>query len=130
MKTKSLTVRTREETDWGGQKISGASQSTNPMSDCYRMANREWYPGLCTTCVNEADCTFPRSVDRPVTTCDEFEGVVAAPAPVSVVRQDGRERWEMANHEWYPGLCSICEKRETCTYPKPKEGVFHCEEYE
>ena len=29
----------------------------------------------------------------------------------------------------YRGLCSLCENRTTCTYPKPEGGVWHCEEY-
>ena len=27
------------------------------------------------------------------------------------------------------GLCSHCENREFCTYPKPEGGVWHCDEY-
>jgi hypothetical protein len=27
------------------------------------------------------------------------------------------------------GLCSICEGREVCAFPKPEGGVWHCEEY-
>jgi hypothetical protein len=27
------------------------------------------------------------------------------------------------------GLCSNCDNRETCTYPKPEGGVWRCEEY-
>jgi hypothetical protein len=26
-------------------------------------------------------------------------------------------------------LCSNCEDRHTCIYPKPAGGVWHCEEY-
>lgn len=29
----------------------------------------------------------------------------------------------------YKGLCKNCEKRETCTIPKPKGGVWRCKEY-
>jgi hypothetical protein len=28
------------------------------------------------------------------------------------------------------GLCAHCDKRETCTLPKPEGGVWHCDEYE
>jgi hypothetical protein len=28
------------------------------------------------------------------------------------------------------GLCMNCAYRETCLYPKPEGGVWHCEEYE
>jgi hypothetical protein len=27
------------------------------------------------------------------------------------------------------GLCVNCDNRHTCTFPKPEEGVWHCEEY-
>ncbi|HTS66225.1 MAG TPA: hypothetical protein VMS37_25420 [Verrucomicrobiae bacterium] len=27
------------------------------------------------------------------------------------------------------GLCSNCDNRETCVYPKPEGGVWRCEEY-
>ena len=33
------------------------------------------------------------------------------------------------NSAQYKGLCQTCEYRETCTYPKPEGGVWHCEEY-
>lgn len=27
------------------------------------------------------------------------------------------------------GLCANCAERETCTLPRPEEGVWHCSEY-
>jgi hypothetical protein len=27
------------------------------------------------------------------------------------------------------GLCATCDNRETCTYPKPEDGIWHCEEF-
>jgi len=30
----------------------------------------------------------------------------------------------------YKGLCSNCDNRQTCIYPKPESGVWHCEEYQ
>ena len=29
----------------------------------------------------------------------------------------------------YKGLCSTCEIRETCSFPKPEWGVWQCDEY-
>jgi len=29
----------------------------------------------------------------------------------------------------YEDLCSSCEKRESCSYPRPVGGVWHCEGY-
>jgi hypothetical protein len=29
----------------------------------------------------------------------------------------------------HKGLCMNCANRDTCLYPKPEGGVWHCEEY-
>ncbi len=42
------------------------------------------------------------------------------PAPIS-------ERDDCAR---YKGLCGNCDSRESCMYPKPEGGVWHCEEYQ
>lgn len=130
MTTKTVSVGTSEKTERGERGFPRASQPTKPMSERSRAANREWYPGLCTTCVNESVCTFTRSADRPVLTCDEFEGVVEAKLPFAVEHPRFDERFAVANREWFPGLCMTCEKRETCTFPKPEGGVFNCDEFE
>jgi hypothetical protein len=76
MTTKSPSVGANERIERGNTGVAKASHPMRPMSERSRVANREWYPGLCTTCVNALVCTFPRSVDRPVMQCDEFEGAV------------------------------------------------------
>ncbi len=30
----------------------------------------------------------------------------------------------------FKGLCTNCEKRHTCKFPRPKGGVLFCDEYE
>ncbi|MCO6437226.1 MAG: hypothetical protein J5J06_09085 [Phycisphaerae bacterium] len=111
------------------RSASGGDQRHRPMSDSSRRANREWYPGLCSSCVNDSVCTFPRSADHPVRTCDEFEGIQLPERPATV-NQIVTERFAVANREWLPGLCKTCEKRGSCTFPKPEGGVFNCEEFE
>lgn len=130
MKTKRQSVGADESTDRRETGAKKASQPAQPMSERTRMANRDWYPGLCTTCVNEPVCTFPRSVDYPVTSCDEFEGGVEVKPLRSLEGSRLTERFAVANREWFPGLCMTCEKRETCTFPKPEGGVFNCDEFE
>jgi len=130
MTTKSMSAGTSEKTERGERGFPKASPPANLMSERSRSANREWYPGLCTTCVNELVCTFPRSADRPVITCDEFEGVVEVKPPVAVESARLTERFAVTNREWFPGLCMTCEKRETCTFSKPEGGVFNCDEFE
>lgn len=130
MTTKSPSARANERIERGDTGSALALQPMRPMSERSRVANREWYPGLCTTCVNEPVCTFPRSVDRPVMTCEEFDGVVEVKPRLAVESPRLSERFAVANREWFPGLCTTCEKRETCTFPKPEGGVFNCEEFE
>ena len=88
--------------------------------------------GLCRTCVKAPECTFPRDPGRPVRSCDEFEGAGAprserAPRMVvaSVFPMDGapdRGATELK------GLCVQCARRNSCAYPKPAGGVWHCDE--
>jgi len=47
------------------------------------------------------------------------------PSTESQVRLDT----EVKNSENLLGLCKNCEKRKTCTIPKPEGGVWRCEEY-
>ena len=88
--------------------------------------------GLCRTCINAAECTFPRDPNRPVRSCDEFEGgnaprsdhtprmVAASVFPLGGAFDKGTTEMK--------GLCVQCARRQTCTYPKPAGGVWHCDE--
>lgn len=130
MTTRTLSEGTRKRTEQGERGLPKAPRPTKPMLERFRAANREWYPGLCTTCVNEPVCTFPRSVVQPVLTCDEFEGMVTVKPPPVAESPRFDEQFAVANRDWFPGLCTTCEKRETCTFPKPEGGVFSCDEFE
>jgi hypothetical protein len=62
--------------------------------------------------------------------CEEYDGEEDKPAP-SVVRDEKVvDQDALADREKYPGICSTCANRETCTFPKPEGGVWQCEEYE
>jgi len=52
--------------------------------------------GLCLSCKNSADCTYPMSPDRPVNQCDEF--VLDRPAPPGT---SGAKSSHAANPEEY-----------------------------
>ncbi len=94
------------------------------------------YGGLCSTCNNASTCIYPRDSNRPVLQCEEFDGY-AVPSERTTVSailaktrpqvQSGAEEKDLVK---YKGLCMNCENRKTCTFPKPEEGVWHCEEYE
>jgi hypothetical protein len=88
--------------------------------------------GLCRTCVRAPECTFPRDPNRPVRSCDEFEGAEAPRSertprtvPASVFPMDaGPDRGATE----LKGLCVQCARRSSCAYPKPAGGVWHCDE--
>ena len=80
--------------------------------------------GLCSTCKLSATCTFPRQAGRPVRFCDEFEGE----QKVETAKPQTSIRKITANN--LKGLCRLCDKVATCTFPKAEGGVWHCEEYE
>jgi len=84
------------------------------------------HPGLCMTCVHTGTCTFRRDVSQAVLECDEFDiGQVAetkqGEPTVAVAKRDDRVEFK--------GLCVNCDIRHECTFPKPVEGIWHCEEY-
>jgi CRISPR/Cas system-associated exonuclease Cas4 (RecB family) len=89
---------------------------------------RDWqsrvqHKGLCVNCNLASECTFPRNPDRPVMNCDEFDCTLER-----LLRKEPEPEVETKGN--FKGLCVNCALRETCVYPKPEWGVWHCEEYE
>jgi hypothetical protein len=93
------------------------------------------YLGLCSYCKSEPTCTFVRDPSRPVYQCEEFGEFTYAP-----VRVPNRKNISLKHFPKNPigsedpfslhqGLCSQCEGRANCIYPKPEGGVWHCEEF-
>ncbi len=80
--------------------------------------------GLCATCKLAATCTFPRKPGHPVRFCDEFDGEVK----VEASKPKASPKKVTVNE--LKGLCRLCDKAATCTFPKGEGGVWHCEEYE
>ena len=93
------------------------------------------YPGLCMTCVHSSTCAFPRRKGQAVLSCEEFDEHGEGPAEgadlTPPVVEEGRASAAPMKGESpeYKGLCSSCENRETCAFPKPPGGVWHCEEF-
>ncbi len=97
--------------------------------------DKKQYLGLCSYCKSELNCMFIRDPKRPVCECEEFEEVTYVS-----IRVQNQKNISLANASKNPslredplhsyhGLCSNCEERTTCVYPKPEGGVWHCEEY-
>jgi hypothetical protein len=82
--------------------------------------------GICSACIHESDCTYPRAA-WPVTQCGEFESYFPAPPePPPVLSRSVEEENSSPIHV---GLCGSCVDRGICTYPKPPGGVWRCEDY-
>ncbi len=97
------------------------------------MVENNKYQGICSTCENALDCTFPRDPQKSVFDCEEFDSDTCpsvkntvkdnSPATVLVdpVEDDSSK---------FIGLCSNCDNRKVCVFPKPQGGIWHCEEYQ
>ena len=107
--------------------------------------NKYW--GICITCNHRPSClSFQNSlrIQSPVLQCEEFEDyppseeafdvdppsknenvLRTASGASSVNDGDNDEKIK----ERSMGLCINCESRESCMFPVPAGGVWHCEEY-
>jgi len=91
------------------------------------------YSGLCSTCKNASNCTFPRDPRRPSFYCEEFEIEITAPGKAAIgdtSRLTESYIGEVETPSTSIGLCTDCENSQTCIFQKSEGGVWHCEEYE
>jgi len=83
------------------------------------------FRGICRTCNHAATCAhIIRTPDLVVWDCENFDGT----APVADRRRRSA-RVEEPQGE-VKGLCINCAYRDTCLFPRPEGGVWHCAEYE
>ena len=89
------------------------------------------YRGLCSNCKHAPDCTYPRDPDHQVLQCEEYECAPATVAAASQVRPTVRLQANPGPDcsSEVKGLCANCANFDSCTFPKPEGGVWHCEEY-
>ena len=91
--------------------------------------------GLCSTCNNAAACTYRARRGFDALFCEMFDNDVSFPGSVrdrrrmQQVQTVSRQTPEPAPQYANLGLCATCENRETCVYPRPEGGVWHCEEF-
>jgi len=86
------------------------------------------YRDLCSNCKHAEACGGRSGLKHPIFFCEEFD--VCVPVPASQLAQAvPMQRPERRNTSERMGLCMNCENAETCTFPKPEGGVWHCEEY-
>lgn len=91
------------------------------------------FRGLCAVCALSESCTFPRSQEKPVRECEEFEGADMDPAEKFIrARQSELKKEAMQSDQRssnLKGLCKTCASSATCTFPRSEGGVWHCEEF-
>ncbi|MFC1563648.1 hypothetical protein ACFL6G_01870 [candidate division KSB1 bacterium] len=92
------------------------------------------YKGLCPYCKHSTECTFPRDPECPVYHCEEFDDDIPDDKKIAIITDKStfeKNLYESPRPEIKGlGLCSNCEHRESCTFPKSEGGVWRCEEYE
>jgi hypothetical protein len=85
--------------------------------------------GLCASCRNLPTCTYVGDCSWPILHCDEYEA--GGSFRIGGLQTNPAESG--AQVEGIPdealGLCRDCAERDTCTFPRPEGGVWHCEEY-
>ena len=89
--------------------------------------------GICSACKHEANCIYPRSMGQIVLNCGQFEPSPSIAPPPDRAQMELEKLWKKSTSEEaetkFKGLCSSCEDRHVCIYPKPAGGVWRCEEY-
>ena len=91
--------------------------------------------GICATCIHAPTCAYVETPDHPKMYCEQFEselpavmkttdasGIKSVPAALQKESETIRQARSL-------GLCANCIHRETCVFPRPEGGVWHCEEY-
>ena len=88
---------------------------------------------LCSNCKNDPDCTFKKNRQKPSFYCEEFEVTACPPVKTTKKEKSAASKpidVEDEDSDKFVGLCSNCDNRKTCTFPKPEGGIWHCEEYQ
>ena len=114
------------------KKVSHALKAKKEQST---QVHKDSYMGLCSYCKSAPICTFTRDPNRPVCECDEFGGFTYTPVGVPNRKDISLKHFPKKPigsedpFSLHKGLCSQCEGRANCIYPKPEGGVWHCEEF-
>jgi NADH-quinone oxidoreductase subunit E len=82
--------------------------------------------GVCIICRRRDACMLAVEPGHPVWTCAEFEPLAASGGPLPPHLAALAARGSAGPAE---DLCSSCESRAGCDFPRPEGGVWHCEGY-
>jgi len=93
------------------------------------MYSRSEARGVCAVCEHELDCIYRTNSNGMALECAEFQMPLPRPADPPVSFSPRTPSNNGRGSTGFLGLCSNCDHRETCIYPKPEGGVWRCEEY-
>jgi hypothetical protein len=85
---------------------------------------------LCANCKNAPTCAFPKDPDRPSFYCEEFEIEELPQKKITQMPSADSHSTKEKDKSGFKGLCSDCENRRTCKFPRLEGGIWHCEEYQ
>ncbi len=105
------------------------------------MLNFNEQGGFCSICKSAPTCNYKGRDSQKISYCCEREGYENCEDSVSLALVNigniflpnsnvgGAFGASAKNPATDKGLCKNCESRQTCLFPKPEGGVWHCEEY-
>ena len=91
--------------------------------------------GICATCVHVPGCVYIETPENPKMYCEQFESELEPTLKtmdatgLKSVRTTLEEGSKAIKQAKALGLCVNCAYLETCVFPRPEGGVWHCEEY-
>ena len=107
-----------------GARVNGAGPKEE-----FAMSSSYIFVGLCATCNNAADCVYRKRRGADAIYCETFDGYARPNGGNGKRVATIVTTLEIAKSSEFKGLCVNCEDRDTCKLPRPKGGIWHCEEY-
>lgn len=96
------------------------------------------YIGLCATCIHAPTCVYRARRGYDAVYCEMFDDSPETPPdpqsnnpnnPTPHGHTASAQNDKTHEPEQIKGLCINCAHRDTCRLPRPRGGVWHCEEY-
>jgi len=95
------------------------------------MSSAKLLVGLCATCNNAEDCVYRKRRGTDAICCEMFDGYAPLTGNSSKrVANAAMMAPDTVESAGFKGLCVNCVHRHACKLPRPKGGIWHCEEYE
>lgn len=93
------------------------------------MSNSNAGAGVCAACTHDPGCIYEAMSGGMILQCEQFEMAFPKPAARPTSTQPRAFSSKPTDTNGFAGLCTNCENRLTCIYPKPEGGVWRCDEY-